>query len=388
MTPTLFLQSEIQNPYELYETMLGEHPVYWDNVNRLWAVYSYEDCKALLGNSLAHIPVPGHNSKDGLNENALLVTGKLARLSNGVQHEMAKKITMLLFDNMKTIAKGDIIEKLIEKEKEKGKIDWVHSICRKLPVMTVLKSFDFKEEDCDVISGKIELLSKIMSPGVPAEQIKDINKISKDIYTTTENHLSGTRFYEPLLKSLSEKYETAPGEIAALCISNLIGLFIQSYDAGRGLLSNALLQIIANKNLISKNFMDLAYMEKCVTETLRFDPPVHNTKRIAADNILLNNMHIKKGEIILIVLAAANRDPHKFKDPNIYNAERANNSEHLTFGDGSHRCPAKHLSVSLTIDALAYIFTKYQRIHLIEKDIYYEPLINVRLPKNIFISLS
>ena len=64
-----------------------------------------------------------------------------------------------------------------------------------------------------------------------------------------------------------------------------------------------------------------------------------------------------------------------------------NNSEHITFGAGGHRCPAKHLSVSLTIDALAYIFTKYQRIHLIEKDIYYEPLINVRLPKKIFLFL-
>src|SRR5258705_11818923 len=104
MIPTLFLQSEMQKPYELYETMLREHPVYWDSINKLWAIYSYEDCKALLCNSLAHIPAPGHNSKDGLNEHALLITGKLARLSNGVQHEMAKQIAVLLFDNMKTIA--------------------------------------------------------------------------------------------------------------------------------------------------------------------------------------------------------------------------------------------------------------------------------------------
>jgi cytochrome P450 len=388
MIPTLFLQSEIQNPYELYETMLGKHPVYWDSANNLWAIYSYEDCKALLGNSLAHIPAPGHNIKDGLNEYALVITGKLARLSNGVQHEMAKQVAMLLFDNMKATATGDIIEKLIEKEKIKGKIDWVHSICRKLPVMTVLKSFDFKEEDCDFISGNIELLTKIMSPGISTEQIKEINKISKEIYTITEKHLFDTSFYGPLLKPLSEKYKTAPDDIASLCISNLIGLFIQSYDAGRGLLSNAFLQIITNKNLIPKNFTDLAYLEKCVTETLRFDPPVHNTKRIAVDDIVLNNMHIKKGDAIFIILAAANRDPHKFKDPNIYNTERANNNEHMTFGVGGHRCPAKHLSVSLTINALEYFFRKYQTIQLVDKYIYYEPLINVRLPKNIFISLS
>lgn len=387
MATTLFLQSEVQNPYKLYETMLRENPVYWDSSNNLWAIYSYEGCKAMLNNPLVHIPAPGHNNKDGLNEYALLITGKLARLSNGVQHEMAKQTTILLFDNMKVIATNNIIEKIIEKENYK-RIDWVNSICKKLPLMIVLKSFEFNEEDCDFILGKIEQLAKIMLPNKTPEQVASINEISKEIYTVTEKHLSSANLYKPLLKSISKKYKAGLAEKTSLCVSNLIGLYIQSYDAGRGILGNSLLQVINNDNLSTKNFANKNYLEKCVIETLRFDPPVHNTRRIAVDDTLINNIQIKKGQAIFIILAAANRDPHKFNNPNVYNIERTNNAEHLTFGLGAHKCPANYFSVTVATETLSYLFGRYKTVQLAEKDIHYEPIINARLPRNIFISLS
>ena len=134
--------------------------------------------------------------------------------------------------------------------------------------------------------------------------------------------------------------------------------------------------------------MNKEYLQKSVIETLRFDPPVHNTRRIAVNDIDLNGARIGKGEMIFIVLAAANRDPQKFNRPNSYNIERPNNSEHLSFGTGSHMCLAKYFSVSLASEVLSYFQERYKTIRLLEKNIQYEPLINARLPKNIFISLS
>jgi cytochrome P450 len=292
-----------------------------------------------------------------------------------------------LFDNMKSMTTNDIMEILI-RGAEKDEIDWVNSICKKLPLMVVLKSFGFNKEHCNFILSKIEILVKIMLPNKTPEQVAEINKISREIYTVAENHLLATNLCKPLLNSISEKYETGYDETTSLFVSNLIGLFIQSYDAGRGLLSNSLLQVIINSNLIPENFATTGYFEKCVIETLRFDPPVHNTRRIAVDDIIINNIQIRKGQAILLILAAANRDPRQFNNPDSYNIDRANNTEHLTFGAGSHKCPANYLSVRLATDALTWLFGRYQTIQLVEKDIRYEPIINARLPKNIFISLS
>ncbi|HKO81994.1 MAG TPA: hypothetical protein VJU78_16420 [Chitinophagaceae bacterium] len=79
MTTTLFLQSEVQEPYKVYETMLCENPVFWDSTNNIWAIYSYGNCKAILSDPAALIPPANQNNKDDLNEYALGITDRLAR---------------------------------------------------------------------------------------------------------------------------------------------------------------------------------------------------------------------------------------------------------------------------------------------------------------------
>ena len=382
---TLFLQSEVQDPYALYENMRREYPVYWDSPNRLWAVYSYEGCKTILNNTDALIPLAVQQNKDGLSECASQVVDRLARLSNGAQHEVAKQTVLLLFDNMKTIDVAGIARGLLLKERE---TDWVNAVCRKLPVIAVAHSFGFDEKDTHVISEGIGRLITIMLPGKTAAQAKDINDIVQEIYGIAEKQLLTTGFYKSMRNTLIEKYHTGEQEAAVLFISNLIGLFIQSYDACRGLLSNALLQMFGNKEVNPGYFTNESYLEKIVTETLRFDPPVQHTRRLAGADILLNNIGIKKGDAILVVLAAANRDTMSFSRPGIFDTERMNNNRHLTFGIGGHRCPANRFSIGLCIKCLLYFFSNYKTIKLLQKDIQYEPLMNVRLPKNIFISLQ
>jgi len=386
---TTFLQSEIQDPYKIYETMLSDNPVYWDNENKLWAIYSYESCKAILSNSFAHIPAINPNNKDGLNEYALMMTSQFVRLSNGIQHELAREAAVLLLDKMNTTPTNEEAERLLQNRDDKDEIDWVNSICKKLPVLVVLKSFGFNDIDCDFIADRIEQFVKIMLPNKTSEQVNAINEVSKEIYLITEKHLMSTNIYKSVIKTLSEKYKTETDKIVSLCVSNLIGLSaIQGYDANRGLLSNSLLQILNHRNCLSQDVTNKEYLLKSVIETLRFDSPVHNTRRVAVDNIILNDVVIKNGEAIFIVLAAANRDTKKFANPNIFDISRTNNNEHLTFGIGGHRCPANNFSVNLATGTLYYFFERFKKFKLLDNNIQYEPTINVRLPKRILISLS
>jgi cytochrome P450 len=172
--------------------------------------------------------------------------------------------------------------------------------------------------------------------------------------------------------------------ILKVCVSNIIGLFIQSYDTGRGLLSNVLWQLLQTGH----HNADKVYLHKSVIETLRFNPPVHNTRRIAADVIELNDVVIEKGDAILLVLAAANRDPLQFAEPDSYNINRANNHEHLSFGAGAHSCMATHFMVNLAVECFEYIFSRFTKVELLEPSLTYEPLVNVRLPRSMWIQLA
>jgi len=378
---TLFLQSEIKNPYSLYQKMINENPVYWDESNKIWAIYSYEYCTQILNHKNAHIPSVPEND---LNEYALKISRNLARLSNGIQHEIAREIATVLFSKMKSIGFETVLSELFQNNKTE--INWVELICKKLPILTVLKSFDFNDQDSLFIASHIEQLIKIMQPNKKPDDIELINTITKEIYVIVENHIAVLSFYENLITVISTKYNISLEETKSIFISNLIGLFIQSYDAGRGLLSNALLQFFPKESDCDKT--DKIQIQKLVVETLRFDPPIHNTRRIASEDISLDDITIRKNETILVVLASANRDGKQFENAMIFDLERKNNSEHLTFGTGGHMCLAKHFSIHLATEALYYLFNKFKNISILENEIEYEPLINTRLPKAIWISIS
>ena len=383
MTSSLFFQSDIHDPYLIYKSMLEKHPIYWDETNKIWAIYSYQYCVEILKNNKAEIPNVNPNNEQQLNEYSLKILHNLTRLSNGVQHEISKEIAVQLFSNMKSIDIGEIISSLIKRDLIDTKIDWVNSVCKKLPVLVLLKSFGFEEKDCDFISDKIESFVKIMLPHKTEEQTEIINNNSEKFYSIVEKHLSSLSFYDSLLIKTSNQFNLSKEEIISIAISNFIGLCIQSFDASRGILSNSLLQIIQHKT-----FSNRSEIEKSIMETLRFDPPIHNTRRISVEDFCIGESQIKKGDPILIILASANRDPQKFENTMNFDIERINNTENLTFGIGGHICLAKYFSVHLATEALLYLFQNYQSISLLENQIQYESLINARLPKKIWISIQ
>ncbi len=383
MASTLFLLSDVQDPYSIYKSMMDKNPIHWDDKNKTWAIYSYEYCIEVLKNHNAFIPAINMNNEQQLSKDVLDILTNLTRLSNGIEHTINREIATLLFSNLKSLDLNTIISQLIKNDLIENKIDWVNAVCKKLPVLVVLKSFDFTANDCEFVLDKIETLVKIMLPDKTEEQVKLINEIAEKIFSMVEKQLSRLDFYNPLLSKISESEVLSIDEIKIKAISNLIGLLIQSYDAGRGILSNSLLQIIKHKTFATRTTI-----EKSVIETLRFDPPIHNTRRIANADIALGETIIKKGEKIFIVLGAANRDSEKFENESNFDIERFNNNENLTFGVGGHQCLAKYFSINLATDALWFLFNEYKTVTLLDHNIEYEPMVNAKLPKSIWILIQ
>src|SRR5258706_6237926 len=385
MNSAVFLQSDVSNPYEIYSQMLLSNPVFWDDKNKLWAIYSYVDCRRILTEPAARIPEL-NNKK--LNEYALLISGKFARLSNPPHHQIARQVAVELLEKIKQVSLPGILENLIQPVKRNNEIDWVNVVCKKLPVLAALKGFEFPDTDIEFIENRIQLLVKIMLPDKTAEQVDAINEITEEIYKIAKKNITRNDFLKNIIDINTTNDNIDKEDILTLCVSNLVGLMIQSYDAGRGLLSNSHMQGLLHKDSAEINLNDNNYFASSVLETLRFDPPVHNTRRILADDIFINEQKLKKGEAILVVLAAANRDPAQFNEPNKYNICRHNNSEHLTFGAGHHMCIAKYFSMNMASEALSWLFQKYKKVELPQQKIEYEPVANARLPKELFISFS
>jgi cytochrome P450 len=385
MNNILFLHSEVNDPYAIYEIMRAQHPVYWDKTIAAWGIYSYNECKAILENSLAHIPAVNPGNQDGLGEYALQIEAGLTRLHNGRQHAVSRQVAMLLLENMFVVGIEQVMNGCIRGRHE---IDWVDAIGKRLPISFLLKSFAFNANDSALIAGNISQLARLMLPGKSAEEVIALNNLADQLYPMVEKRVLVSGFFERIKTAVKETHAISNGELVSLCVSNLIGLFIQSYDAGRGLLSNSLLQLLRNPFPVKPEAGNDSFFTKCVIETLRFDPPVHHTRRIAVSDFQLGDKKISKGEHLVVFVAAANRDPVHFNNPAQYDIDRSNNAEYLSFGAGVHRCPANKFSIGLTAAALSYLFEKYKEVRLAGQYIQYEPLRNVRLPVNIFITIK
>ncbi|MES3001915.1 MAG: cytochrome P450 [Pseudomonadota bacterium] len=153
--------------------------------------------------------------------------------------------------------------------------------------------------------------------------------------------------------------------------ANRIALMQQSVDATAALLGNS---VLATRTHPAE--WSAADPVDFVAECARWDPPVHNTRRFAEEDIELNGMAIRQGQGVLVVLASANRDPALNPEPHRFDVNRSQRRS-LGFGAGVHACPGEAMAIRIVAAALPVL--------LVEKNYFgdctgYRPLPNARIP--------
>jgi cytochrome P450 len=378
---TLFFHSEEADPFSRYEHQRLQQPLFWDEQDQIWAAYSYEICQQLLIHPAVHVPNGVTGEMTGLSNLATTLRSNLARLSNPPLHGQARQLASGLFNTMQPVSMAKLLARLLSSSNKTGKLDWVEVVAKKLPVLAVLAGLEFSLVDIVLVLERISVLPRLMLPQASEDECRAINEAVARLYPVIEQHIRNKPELSVLLESLPDQTDVLP------LVSNLMGLLIQSADAGRGLLTNALVQTLSQSPKPTEKRSDLSYLRRNVLETLRFDPPIHNTRRIMAQDAEVGRASLRKGQSVLLVLAAANRDSSRFVCPHQFNPERSTNAELLTFGTGIHSCIARHLVAEQTAQALAWLFSTYPQVQLFDKSSRYEPLINARLRKQLRIIL-
>ncbi|MFD8497888.1 cytochrome P450 [Amycolatopsis sp. NPDC059657] len=173
-----------------------------------------------------------------------------------------------------------------------------------------------------------------------------------------------------LLASLVELRERAPRDdlISELCTSELtareivalcLQLLIAGFETTTNLIANAVAALLDHPEQWAALAEDTGLAAAVVEETLRFDPPVQVTQRIACEPIQLADQVLAPGEQLIVGLAGASRDPEVFADPGRFDIHRPDAGEHLGFAGGHHYCvgaPLARLEGEVALATLAKRF--------------------------------
>ena len=120
------------------------------------------------------------------------------------------------------------------------------------------------------------------------------------------------------------------------------------------LISNGMLSLLRNPDRMAELRGNPGILPAAVEELLRYESPSQHTARLAPEDTTLGGKQIRKRQAVIAVMAAGNRDPERFPDPDTLNFSRPDN-RHLAFGWAAHFCfgaPLARLEGQISFESL------------------------------------
>jgi cytochrome P450 len=165
-------------------------------------------------------------------------------------------------------------------------------------------------------------------------------------------------------------------------------LLIAGHETTVNLLANGMLTLLRHPAILERLRDEPEAIPAVVEELLRYEPPVHFLpKRITLDEIPVAGTTIPRGVLLTLALAAGNRDPARFPDPDRFDPERRDN-EHLGFGSGIHICFGAPLARAETQIALTELVRRLEQPQLVADPPPYRPSALLRGPAHLLMDVD
>lgn len=127
-------------------------------------------------------------------------------------------------------------------------------------------------------------------------------------------------------------------------VSNVAVVMFGGIETSEGATANAFAHLLTRPELWEQVRAEPALAANAVEESLRLEPAVVQVDRFATCDVDVGGVTVRRGDFVMLSIAAANRDPEVFDDPDRFLLDRPNSRAHLTFAQGPHACIGIHLA--------------------------------------------
>jgi len=189
----------------------------------------------------------------------------------------------------------------------------------------------------------------------------------------------GSEASDALLATLATEAARVGRDDPEAVAANAVGFLFQAYEATAALIANTLRALATRPEVRAAVAAGPGLLREAVQEVLRHDPPVQNTRRFVARSGVVAGQEMEEGDGILVVLAAAQRDPSANPDPDRFDLERKDRRL-FGFGSGAHACPGEALAATIAEAGVAALLQAGLDIGALAGPVAYRPSVNVRMP--------
>ncbi|MBH8563713.1 cytochrome P450 [Nostoc sp. CENA67] len=358
------------NPYPFYHNLRLVEPIH-QSFTGMWVITRYADAKAVLRDSRFCVNKMQKNVKQkshsleqrDFNTLAQAIDKWLIYL-DPPEHTRLRGLISKAFSstsvNFLRPQIQKITDELISKVRHKGFMDIISEFACPLPCNVIAAILGIPVEDWLQLYHWSDKLSNILDPLSSLEDYEQMNTVALE-FTNYFKSLIAQRQKSPqqdLLSALitvkEQNNKLSEDEIISVCML----LFLTGEETTVNLIGNGMLALLSHPEQMQQIKTQPMLIQSAVEEILRYDSPIQITTRVATEDIVIDDVTVRCGEKVLVVLGAANRDPAQFPEPDCFDITRVNNN-HLAFADGIHYC----LGAALTrIEAEIAINTLIQQL--------------------------
>ena len=334
------------DPYPYYAALARERPLYRDDALGLWIASGARAVTAILADPLCRVRPPGEPVPKALVGSAAgEVFGRLARMADGAGHcPMKHAISGALASPDQRRAR-DVSRRWADALAPAfaARPDELTRFMFDMPVYVVATLLGFPEAALPRLALLVGSFARCLSPASSPGQVEAGKAAAAELLGLFRSRLAdrAANGGDNLLARLARE-RAGPGDLDAVA-ANGIGLLSQTYEATAGLIGNTALAFARDPGLRQAVHDDGDALDGVVAEVSRCDPSVQNTRRWVAEAGTVAGRRMAAGDGILVVLAAANRDPAANFDPDRFDRSRQDR-RCFTFGDGPHSCPGERLA--------------------------------------------
>ncbi|MFG2194270.1 cytochrome P450 [Streptomyces sp. NPDC048639] len=387
--PALFTWEFAADPYPAYAWLREHSPVHWTRLPSgvdAWLVTRYADAKqALADPRLSKNPARHHErssaeSPAGRSAHAKGKVGipgeRSAELMTHLlnidppDHTRLRRLVSKAF-TPRRVAEfaprvSELTDRLIDAFAERGEVDLIHEFAFPLPIYAICDMLGVPAEDQDDFRDWAGMM--IRHGGGPrggvARSVKKMRRYLAELIHRKRADL-GDDLISGLIRASDHGEHLTESEAAAMAFI----LLFAGFETTVNLIGNGTYALLRNPGQRERLHRALAEGDETllasgVEELLRYDGPVElATWRFAVEPVTIGGQSIATGDPVLVVLAAADRDPARFADPGTLDLARGDN-QHLGYGHGIHYCLGAPLARLEAQTALATLFRRLPDVRL------------------------
>jgi cytochrome P450 len=277
---------------------------------------------------------------------------------------------------------------------EGGGLEVVSRLAHPLPVRIISELLGVPLADHAQFAGWSARLAHSLQPplGLSADEAAaqaDATRTARSEFSHYFRDLIGRRRDRPgddLLSLLISAEDQGQRLSEQELISTCILLLVAGHETTVSLISNAVLALLRHPGQLAQLRADPDLAAGAVEETLRYDAPVQLTSRIARGGMEIGPVRPPDGAVVLLLLAAAGRDPAAYPDPDMFDIRRGGG--HLAFAAGPHFCLGAPLARLEAIVALQAFAARVNDPELDTDALVYRPNLNLRGPQRLVVRHS